>query len=382
MKIRRKKAYLVTMVTVLILFTGCWDRVEIENRGFVLGIGLDKAESEGKIAMTYQFALPSAMFGAGGNGGGGGEKVWNVTSTSPSVIRAEKQILTRMNRVPDLQHTQVLIIGEALAEEGLYEYIDFFLREINIRRRMDVLIAEGKAEDLFDIAPLTANSTADYLSEIIMLNEKDVHRISSEVDLLKMSKNLRRGTDFIVAKVAPGKKDIEMTGAGVFRKDQLIGYLDPEEVRKTKWLIDDISQGTIVVEDIGGIQGHIVFEISEGKTRVTPQIHDESVDFDAVIRVEGDVAELEDLDFPDTTSEEFITEVERKIEQEIKKECEEIMKKAQEEFEAEFFNFGALVKNYDRRWFEKHEAEWRKIFKKSRLSVKVNVDIRRVGLVD
>ncbi len=375
---QHKKKYIFLLISIfLTIFTGCWDRIEIENRAFVLGIGLDKNEGD-KIALTYQIALPSAMYG---EGGADGDKVLNITSTSPTVTRAEKQILTRLDRVPNKAHTQVLIIGEDLAREGITKYIDYFLRNSEMRRRTKVLITEGKGQDLFSIIPPTANSTSDYIGNIFLFNEKDVHRISSEVDLMKMTENLRRDMDFIVAKATKGKNDIAITGAAVFRKDKLVGYLGPEEVRKTKWLIDDISRGTIVLEDVNGMRGHIVFEISNGKTKIKPMIKEDDVDFDINIRVEGDVVESEDLEFLNTMEQNFITEFEKAIENEIIKECNEIVRKARDEFDAEFFNFGRLVKNYNLKWFDEHEAEWREIFKRSKLNINVDVNIRRVGLI-
>ncbi len=373
-----KRIYISVLVSILIVSTGCWDRIEIENRAFVLGIGLDKNNESDKIALTYQIALPSAMYG---EGGADGKKVLNITSTSPTVTRAEKQILTRLDRVPNKAHTQVLIIGEDLARKGITKYMDYFLRDSEMRRRTKVLIADGKAQDLFKIVPPTANSTSDYIGNIMLFNEKDVHRISSEVDLLKMTENLRRGMDFIVAKATKGKDDIAVTGAAIFKKDKLVGYLGPEEVRKTKWLIDDISRGTIVLKDVNGMKGYIIFEISTGTTKVKPIIKGDDVDFDISIRVEGDVVESEDLEFLNTMEQNFISEFEKAIENEIIKECNDIVRKARDEFDAEFFNFGRLVKNYNLKWFEEHEAEWREIFKRSKLNIKADVNIRRVGLI-
>ncbi|MBZ4645426.1 MAG: hypothetical protein JG777_915 [Clostridia bacterium] len=363
----------------VVFLTGCWDMVELEERAFVLGIGLDKGEKEGEITLTYQFALPSAMFGEGG--GKGEKKVWNLAASSSTVIGAHKELLTRLNKVINLEHTRVLLIGEELAREGISKHMDFFFRDINMRRRTDVLIAQDKAQDFFNIMPPTANSTSDYLADIISQNEKRTGHISPKVDMVEMTKNLRRGTDFILAKVARGEKDIVMSGAGVFRKDKLIGVLGAEEVMATRWLKSDISKGTITLKSIDGAKDENVFEISEGRTKVKPYIQGEDVNFDVSIRVEGDIAEMKVLNFKRTVTGDFINMFEKAIEEEIGKRCNEIMDKAQREFETDFLDFGHLVKDYNFRWMKQHEDQWRDIFKKSRMNIKVDVNIRRVGLV-
>jgi Ger(x)C family germination protein len=379
------KKYKIILLMILIvifpLLTGCWDRVEMEDRAFVLGIGLDKGEKKDEIALTYQIAIPSAMFGEG-DGKGGEKQFLNLTATARSIIRADKQLLTRVNKTLNNEHTYVLIIGEDLAKEGISSHIDYFLRDIDMRRRTNVLVAEGKAQDYFKYMPPIAKSTSDYLSKIIELNEKRVHRISSRVDILEMAKNLRRETDFILQKIVQDKDGITMAGAGVFKKDKLIGYLSPDDVRKVKWLKNDISQGTIELMDVDGIKGLTVLEISEGRTQVKPRIYEENVDFDVNIRLEGDIVEMESMNFDRTVSKEFINVLEKKVEEKVKKECSEIMRKAQDEFKADFFDFGHLVKNYNIRWWKQHEKEWRDIFKQSKLNVKVDVNIRRVGLIE
>ncbi|HEU5141468.1 MAG TPA: hypothetical protein VFT51_15950, partial [Bacillales bacterium] len=60
-----------TILTVLLCFvltltTGCWDRVEIEDRGFVTAIGLDLVEQghgdkHPIYAVTSQLVVPSAV---------------------------------------------------------------------------------------------------------------------------------------------------------------------------------------------------------------------------------------------------------------------------------------------------------------------------------
>ena len=366
------------MCISVILLGGCWDRVEIEERGFVMGIGLDVGEKQDEIVVTYQIALPGAMFGEGEVD----KKVWNISTTSSAIVRAHKQIKTRVDKVLNAEHTRVIIISNALAKKGIASHMDYFFRDIDMRRRTDILISEGPAKEIFDITPPTARSTADYLANILLLNEQDVHRISSDVDLLEIAKNLRRGSDFIVAQIRGGEEDIQMTGAAVFRKDKYVGTLTDDEVKATKWLIDDISRGTVVLEDVGGLPGHVVFEISEGRSKVTPRIQGERVDFDVQIRIEGDVAEIQYLNFEHILTQYFIGEFENTIAQHIKRQCYEIFKKAQKEFETDFMDFGGLVRQYNMRWFQANEHQWRETFKESNLNVSVDVNIRRIGLVE
>ena len=61
-----KYRFLKTIIALLLVFflTGCWDRVEIENRIFVLAVAIDKEmKKDGKrlYELTIQVAEPKAL---------------------------------------------------------------------------------------------------------------------------------------------------------------------------------------------------------------------------------------------------------------------------------------------------------------------------------
>ncbi|WHH57097.1 Ger(x)C family spore germination protein [Petroclostridium sp. X23] len=379
----RKRSCLIRIFLILILIfstlisTGCWDMVELEDRVFALGIALDKGEKEGEVILTYQLALPTAMYG---EKGGDGEKVMNISTSTSSVIEGNKQLAARLNRVLNIEHLQVFIIGEELAKEGINEYLDYFFRDINMRRKTDILVAKGKAKDIFEITPLTALSTSHYLADLMRLNETRMYRISTEVDMLEISKNVREKSDYMVAKVEKQKEDIVVSGAAVFRRDKLVGYLDAQDTRKAKWMTNNMDTGTIQLENVGESKGKVVFNVSESKTTVKPVIQENKVDFDVYIRVEGNVSEMSDVNFKNTLTSKFINALEEKVEAAVRQDCVSIMNEAQQKLEADFLDLGHLVKRYNIRWWEQHEDRWREIFKESKLNLKIDVYVRRVGL--
>src|SRR5690606_19541113 len=92
--------------------TGCWDRVEIDQRGFVVGVGIDAApepENEEQQAKkgkkyrgTYQIIKPSGLSSTtGGKGGGGGQDThFDITVEEDSLPAITSRISTRVGRSP------------------------------------------------------------------------------------------------------------------------------------------------------------------------------------------------------------------------------------------------------------------------------------------
>jgi spore germination protein KC len=191
---------------------------------------------------------------------------------------------------------------------------------------------------------------------------------------------VREKSDYMVAKVEKQKEDIVVSGAAVFRRDKLVGYLDAQDTRKAKWMTNNMDTGTIQLENVGESKGKVVFNVSESKTTVKPVIQENKVDFDVYIRVEGNVSEMSDVNFKNTLTSKFINALEEKVEAAVRQDCVSIMNEAQQKLEADFLDLGHLVKRYNIRWWEQHEDRWREIFKESKLNLKIDVYVRRVGL--
>ncbi|MGO4277101.1 hypothetical protein AB4Z22_45945, partial [Paenibacillus sp. TAF58] len=50
------------LICMLFLLTDCWDRIEIDQRGFVVGVAIDYANaSKHKFKGTYQIVVPSGL---------------------------------------------------------------------------------------------------------------------------------------------------------------------------------------------------------------------------------------------------------------------------------------------------------------------------------
>lgn len=61
----------IPLLLLPMLLSGCWERKELNELAFVLGLGLDKAEDGYKVSM--QVVIPSSITSqsAGGSGGSG-----------------------------------------------------------------------------------------------------------------------------------------------------------------------------------------------------------------------------------------------------------------------------------------------------------------------
>lgn len=128
--------------------SGCWNSREIETLGFVMAVGIDKAQEEGKVQLTLLVAKPFAL--------GGGEKgtpqespVWIFSSTGDTVFDAIRNGNSQSPRRLFFAHNRWIVFGEDFAIEGILPALDLWSRDGETRRTTQVAVAKGaKASDM------------------------------------------------------------------------------------------------------------------------------------------------------------------------------------------------------------------------------------------
>lgn len=135
----------ILIFTLFLLLTGCWDRIEIEERGFVVGIAIDmpktkeigkkqekespdKPKAKGRYVLTQQMVVPGELSGSGNaqGGTGSGKAYLNVTAEGETLFDIIREVAARTSRSPYYVHFKTLVISEEVArtEGSLANVID------------------------------------------------------------------------------------------------------------------------------------------------------------------------------------------------------------------------------------------------------------------
>ena len=73
---------------IVCLLTGCWDREELEDKAYVIGLGIDPSKHKGKIKVTMLLANPEV--GSMQGGGGSTEKPREIISFDANDIHCSE----------------------------------------------------------------------------------------------------------------------------------------------------------------------------------------------------------------------------------------------------------------------------------------------------
>ena len=163
----KNKRFMFLLLSPLLL-AACWDKVEVEERGFVSGIAIDLANSSSKLEineqeqpreenktqlqpeekvlnqnpdenydqnknskfkLTQQLIVPSGLGQAQNSGGNTTPAFRNLSQTGDTIIEMNRDMIKQAGRITNVTHLSVVLYSEAVAtKEGLFEdLMDIFV---------------------------------------------------------------------------------------------------------------------------------------------------------------------------------------------------------------------------------------------------------------
>lgn len=234
---------------VLLLLSGCWSRIEVNDLAIVGIIAMDREEN-GDLRISLQIVTPQRIAQPGGQSGQAGARrpFLVVSDTGPTGLEAIRKMQLQLPRRIFLAHANVVLVGERLARSGLLPVEDFLSRFREIRPTSRLLVTEGEAVDMLSIQPELEREPAENIGEILRT------RVGISTTLREYIRDRRQsGLDPVlpwlgVAPPAPGReagnanRNFVLRGSGVFVGDRLVTLLKP---RDTRALMVLRGQGTV-----------------------------------------------------------------------------------------------------------------------------------------
>lgn len=381
-------ACLALLVIMSGLSSGCWSRKELGELAIVLGAGVDRS-SENQVRLTLQLAKPRA-FASGGEtrGGGGIPTTWVVSETGRTVQDAQRKLAGRISRRIYWAHSNILVLGEEAARHGINYYVNFFYREPHPRETTWVLVAKGEAKDILETNSELENSSAQDIG--FLARGKTVYSVNlAELAIMRVTPGshqvaprvevVESGTVHGPGKEKPaGHKGVALTGTAVFRKDNLLGWLDESESRGLLWLKGKIKEGIITVPSLTDPDKQLSVNIIRGYTEVEPQYDGESVWFNVHIDMEGNLVEQQ------SGENILVRELRQAIEEEIAGEVEGkarlALEKVQREYGVDIFDFGVAFHRKYPKEFKELKDRWDEVFSGAGVNLTVEAHLRYSGL--
>ncbi|WP_163539573.1 Ger(x)C family spore germination protein [Gracilibacillus sp. YIM 98692] len=386
---KRKIMILLLSFFMCLITAGCWDSHELTEMALATGLAIDKEGDE--YTVTAQVLNPGEIAGAQMTNR---LSVSTYSTTGKTIFEAVRRLTQTTPRKLYLSHLRIIIFGEELAEEGIGRAIDFVSRDHEMRTDFTLSIAKGmRAEDVLKIlTPLEKVPANKVFSSLEMSQDawaptKVVHVDELIDSLTSPSKQAVLNGLYVQGDIEIGSTldNVERVNSptlikidhiGVFRHDQLIGWLDEEQSKGFNYITNNVSNtvGSVACDK----PGRIVIEVINTNTELKGKTENGSPKM--VVHVTSEVNIGEVLCPIDIMKKKNISDVEKKVEKKMKDIMYASIDKAKE-LNSDIFGFGEVLKRQVPKQWKNWEQNWDEEFTNLNVDVKADVKIRRTGTI-
>lgn len=367
---------IVPLLLIPLIITGCWDKVEIEERAHVSAVGIDKYIAESEDSNTrnnfvFTFSFPEHQK----------EKPKDivVSTVGDTLYSVSKIMADRSNKELFLGHLRTVIISHDVIkdERAFRQILDGIENNELLSRRVILAMTEDSASEIIKIVPATENMLGEFVSEIFRRRDKIPRTVGRSIgDTLR---DLHENGNTIIAKIMPGKADVKIAGAGIIGNFQFRGWLGEVDTAYLLVLRGDTKRlsGMAVQHE-----NHITpVDIRLERPKVKLIEDRKKIKILIEIKMEGDVKQSYFESDEDMLEDKTVKEVEELITETIKEKLYSSIYQIQKEFRTDVIGIDRYLRQSHHRLWKAVEEDWEEIFPNIDINVAVDMKIRRIGLV-
>ena len=381
---KKKILYLLTIIGTMLILTGCWDRVELNDRHVVLELAIDKAENvQDKVGQgnyyEVTYTIPDMKKLSGAESLSEDIKTTMVT-ISPTLIKSIDEMEAKMQNTLTFSHVKAILLGEELLKDRqLFEnIINSLSRNIEFSRGINILAVQGKASEITTANNYQNPITGLYVMKYFNNTAKKIGNVKQQSigNMLREVQNTGITTLPIIANI--GEDAVKIGGAAVIKDYQLVDWLNEEEVRGMNLIDGDIEEMPIVIEYKGE---YLTYTIREKKTNIDFK-EGENIEADINLLVRGEITEGLSAINNQILERDDVAEIKTLLIDKINKQLKGVIQK-EKDMGVDFLKIElALYRKYPKLWNKYRTQENISNINKLNISLNTNVILENTGVIE
>lgn len=379
------KRLLVLLVICIVSFSyyGCEEnalgRVKLDQIALIRLAAFDKKEDD-QVCVT----LVSKAVKSDGNKEAPQKQAIILTEDGRTIFEANRKFNAFSNKDIFWGHVEFLLIGEDAARDDIVKYLDYVVRDHSLRLTPIILITKGTtAEEAIIKMNVDDAFISDNINSIVE-NARGSLSYSSKISLVEIINALDSEFESAyipcitlvqktIRKEETDKYDPKLDGYGIFKKNQLIGYVQGENARGLNWIVNKVSSGYMIVKDLN--HKDVCLEIIEAQSKIKPKIEGDELSVEIAVQMSSNISEYEGTN--NIFNEEGLYNLNKQQEEKIRKEMEYIIRYTQKNG-VDVLGIGdAVYHKYPIQW-EKYKKNWQdEAFKEISINISIKSKINR-----
>lgn len=396
-----RKYKIIAILMTVVLLSGCWDKKEIEEVGYVTVVGLDKGEAN-KVKVTFQITNPQITSVIGLQSNEDSNEI--ITLLSDDIISAKDLANISFARRLTFSHTKVFVISEELAKtDRFYHLIESAQRDRDMRREIDLIVCSEEASEFINTnnPPFDAQIGKYYelmtatwedtgfipLANIHLYLQRtlDAHSlflIGYATTMKNTPKKLTEGIgDYIAGQVYKEELNpIQLIGSAVIKNGKMVGKLTGEEtrlamllrpIRKTDNILttipDPLEKGEFITANL--IRNRIKIDI---------KVHEDYPVIDVIVPIDLSISAIPSLvDYVENQKNQEL--LKNFIEEYYEDKAKRLIEKTQKEFGGEPFLWASVARRNFLLYEDFEKYNWMEKYTKAKVNINFEVELVDFG---
>ncbi|MEK5482554.1 Ger(x)C family spore germination protein [Viridibacillus sp. FSL R5-0888] len=390
MKVRKKITFILFLLSITLLLTGCWSKRELNELAIGVALGIDRVDDQYEV--TVQLVDPSELSIKQSSSR---TAVVTYTTQGKTIFEAIRKMTLISSRAIYLSHLQMMVIGEGMATDGIKPTLDLLARDHEVRNNFYIVVSsKSTAREVLNILTPLEKIPANKLFSSLEVSQKKIgitskmrldqliNHLSSEIKSAALSTveiigDQQIGNEQTNMEIVNTPALLKYSGLSIFKEDKLVGILNEEESKSYNYLRDEI-ESTIESVSCPKNDGNVATEVINSKTEIKVKLINDIPEFDVNINVEQNIGEVEcQIDLTDSNTLKQINEKESK---QIEKRIKSLIEKLQNKYQVDVVGFGeTMYRSHPKEW-EKIKGQWEEeFFPKAKINVKVKIKTKGFG---
>ncbi|MBO9608735.1 MAG: Ger(x)C family spore germination protein [Paenibacillaceae bacterium] len=252
----KRTATLLGVVLALLPVSGCWDKSELPEKGYIMGVGIDSA-GQGIYRLTTEVYKPSQKAASNGKQG---ESYVNIVTEDDTLFEAIRDISIHLGRKAQFSHMRLIMISEPLArEQKLGDLLDVFYRDHEPRLNALLMIARGETGPYLLAKPKIESTISQQMASIDRSSKRHSAK-SVKGSLLSFARQTKNPTGIALLPYfyRDAKGDLVSSGSAVLKDGMLREVWTSAAVEPLLMLRNEYENGIVEVpcpEEGGGDSG-------------------------------------------------------------------------------------------------------------------------------
>ena len=371
-----KKILVLFVAAALLLFSaGCSQGpTERYSELMVQAMGIDKRE-EGGYEITLLAYKADGTAGMLSNGTEAG-KMERISAKGKSVYAAISNITLSTGLAPFYAHNNGIILGEALAKEGIGRVLDCCAQYTEMRPAVNIFVCRGRASEVLEEPGEGTTEDARQLFLIAQSGEENgkiANANSKEIVSRLAGEYIDVYIPVVAKQTMDDRSELAADGTAVFKGDRLAGYLDEAETRGLMLILGKMKKGVAVIEQEE--IGRVTCEFLYCKTRTAAKIKAgrPAVEMNVTMRVnlfESD----KDPDFKYGTR---ALAAAKSAAEAYMRDCILNAISKGNSYGCDVFGFGQRIHLKEPGYFRSLEMDWKKALRETEYFIRVDADVRQ-----